>query len=629
MKISQEIFNAEIPKLTGHLLPDTFSKLAQNCNTEKGDLRSFRAPSKEEAISITTCKSVYLHTENTNTHWVTDASERHYCKSPVSGDTYERVYFSGEAELRFFANDNISGGGFDPAVDYYKLGIPAPTAAPTVATTGGGAVYKGYVYAFVNSYGDEGPPSPVGFDTDYNSGNIAIEDIESAPADRAIDTVRLYRTNSTATGTAEFQFVLDATWFSTAVQYEVGDFVIYLTDLYKCTTQHPVGAWNAGHFTAGDDVLDADLLSVFPKTNFDPPPSGLSNLISLANGSFAGFIGNKVYFSEPYYPHAYPTDYIISVDFAIVGMANDKNVVTVVGPGKPYVLYGNHPSTMSRIRGSDIMPCPNIRGIVSGSGGSFFVTRQGIIFSDGTKFTNITESLMTIDDLADYTFSSLALYWYDGKLFAFDSVGGKGFIIDFASQNKSLVRLSVYAHAATVADDGLFYIVADDTDLVDENDPPASMPLAVKHWEGATTDYLLFTYQSREFVYQKPTNCAAAYIVIDQDFYDAVEDLIDHETANAAIWAAGLTGYLGEDGPLGGGHDLAGDEMLTVESYSTSSNVIFKLYVDGELKFTKLLNGVRNRIRLPSGYLGDRMYYQISGYIPVKKVSIATSMDEI
>lgn len=45
--------------------------------------------------------------------------------------------------------------------------------------------------------------------------------------------------------------------FSTSVNYAVGDFCYHLGTLYKCTTAHTAGAWNAEHFTAtqvGDEI---------------------------------------------------------------------------------------------------------------------------------------------------------------------------------------------------------------------------------------------------------------------------------------------------------------------------------------------------------------------------------------
>ena len=630
MNISQDSFYNEIPSVADHLLPDGHASLADSCNTETGELRAFRAPEKIEALSITACASIYKYNENDNAHWIASENVRHYCKSPISGDQYERVYYTGEAYLRFFANDNISGGGFDPTVDHILAGIPAPTAAPTVVTTGGGAVYKGYVYAYVNSYGDEGPPSSVGSDSDYNTGSVAIEDIVAAPAGRAINRIRLYRTNSGSSGAAEFQFALDARWFDTSTAYAIGDYVIYLTDLYRFTSTHAAGAWNAGHVAAGDAVTDANLLAVYPKMNYDPPPDGLTNLISLADGSFAGFVGNIVYRSEPFHPNAWPAEYQIPLDITLVGIAADRNTITAGGNGVPFTIYGSHPSNTGRSKASEIIPMLNTRGIASGNGGVFFTSRKGIFFSDGTSFTNMTSQLIDSATWDSYSPDTLTIYWYNRKLFAFDSTTRKGFFIDFNRSQLTLSTLSTYAHTAVSDDDGKLYVVLDDTEAFEVDDPPADIPLCISEWEGSEYNYIQYTYRSRVFHLPYPTNLSALYMVIDSDAYDAAIGSLDLEAENAVIFAAGLTGSYGDDDQTyGEGFEFGGDEMLSIGNVSISPYVTFRLYGDGVLRSSKTISPSNTKRRLPAKYLADKIYFELSGYIPIRKVSIATSMDEL
>jgi hypothetical protein len=362
-KIEINTPTGERPKIAPHKLENGASQAASNCNFIRGDLRSFRAPLKSVALTETSAKTIYLYENNDIQDWVVSENDVDFVRSPIANDSYERVYFTGETEPRFFANDIVSDP-FDASTDFLKLGIPAPTSGPTVVSTGGGSTYKGYVYSYVNSYGDEGPPSAVGSDDDFDSGIVAIEDIVAAPASRGIDRIFLYRTNSSDSGTAEFQYVLEATWFSDAVGYAVGDFVIYGTDLYKCTTIHSAGAWNAGHFTAGDDVADSGLLSIFPKTAYDPPPDDLTGIKILPNGCLVGFDGNALYFSEPSHPHAWPTNYIIGFSETIIGLGILGATVVVLTNGPPYKVYGSHPANMGRVKSDYFFPCLSKRRLI-------------------------------------------------------------------------------------------------------------------------------------------------------------------------------------------------------------------------------------------------------------------------
>lgn len=553
------------------------------------------------------------------------ANECHYAKSPISGDTYERVYFTGETEPRFFANDNISSP-FDPTTDYLKLGIPQPEDAPTLSSDGGGATYRAYVYSFVNSYGDEGPPSDVASISDFDTGYVQVNFLSIAGAKTGVDRVYVYRTNSSAAGTAEFQFVLEATQFVETVGYEVGDYVVYNLSIYKCTTQHAAGVWNLIHFTQGENVDSADLLSIFPKTNYDSPPSGLKGLIALPNGSLAGYYGNQLYLSEPGHPHAFPTDYIVAFDEDIVGIGNEKLQITVVTKSHPYIVYGQDPAFMSKEKHSTKLPGLSSRSVVSGGGGVSFMTRQGLIFSGQDGFSNITEKLMKETDIASYNPVTLSLSWFDGKYFAFDSVNDRGFIIDTVTGR--FVSISVYAHATYVTNDGFFYLVVDDVALVDEDDPPANMPLCVSKWEGDTSNYLLYTWRSKEFILPKNVNFSVVATILDQQFYGDVEDSLDLAADNAAIFAAGLTGSIGNYAVCSG-HEVGGDEMTSIGDLSISSTVAFKFYVNGTLFKDKNLSSIENTFRLPADKTYKRCYFEFIGYVPVKQITIATSVDEL
>lgn len=630
MTISIGKFNCELPRIDEDLLPDGYAALAANCDTSTGNLRSLRAPGRVTPLSITNCQSLYRYRLGEDELWVASDKLCHYAKSPISGDQYERVYFSGEAGLRFFANDNISPT-FNPAADYYLVGIPRATAYPTIGSSGGSTGYRAYVYSYINRYGDEGPPSPIGSISNYASGRVTIEGVQDAPIQRSIDRVRVYRTNSGTAGSGEFQMVLDAFFFRDDTVYNLGEYVIYGGSIYECTTHHPVGAWNAAHFTSGEAVSDADLLTIFPKVNFDPPPAGMMNLIGLANGSMAGFVGNTIYFSEPFYPHAWPPEYALPLQTEIVGMANEKNSITVAGKGFPYIIYGSHPLSMQRTMGSEMLPLYGPRAICTGNSGVFFVTKQGLIYCDGVAFVNITGSLMRSEDWEAYSYENLFIYWYEKKLFAFDTVNETGFYIDFSGQSQEFVQISLFIQAGYIDADGQFYFVGIDTNIIDESAPPATLPLAIFKWAGATSDHIQYTYLSKIFVYDTPVNMAAALVMMDGIFYkDTTKDARNAIIfENQALMAAGLHGSIGDGHAIGGPYPIAGDELKTLRSLRLSNYVQFKLYVDGVLRKSKVLSKSTNRFRLPGQYLGQRFQFEFVGYLPVRRVVISTSMEEI
>lgn len=71
-----------------------------------------------------------------------------------------------------------------------------------------------------------------------------------------------------------------------------------------------------------------------------------------------------------------------------------------------------------------------------------------------------------------------------------------------------------------------------------------------------------------------------------------------------------------------------GDLLMSANNVEISSLITFKLYVDGVLKFTKLVSDEKP-FRLPSGFRGMKWEVQLEGNIPVRRVQMATSVREL
>lgn len=353
MKITIETPKGISPKVAPDDLLNNAAQTAENCKLEKGDFRAWNRPGKLTGLALTSVAGLFKWTANDTDYWAESANDLDYVRTPIANDSYERMYFTGETEMRGLANDNISDP-FKLSTDYYKVGVPAPASAPTVAS--GGSVTRYYVGCYVTAYGEEGLPSAIGGGTTVAASPVGIsgltdvsDDTEGDYANRRITTYRLYRTASGTAGTAEFLKVLDATWFNETTAYAVGDYVIYSGTLYKCTTIHPAGAWNAGHFTAGDDIDDEDLSAVVcPSTTWEVPLTGMKGLGILPNGALFGFYANELCFSVPNRPHAWPSGYRMSFPFDVVATKACGSSVIVLTKGNPYIVYGTHPENMQK-----------------------------------------------------------------------------------------------------------------------------------------------------------------------------------------------------------------------------------------------------------------------------------------
>ena len=629
MKITIETPKGISPKVAPDDLLNDAAQTAENCKLEKGDFRAWNRPGKLTGLALDSVAGLFKWTANDTDYWAESANDLDYVRTPIANDSYERMYFTGETEMRGLANDNISDP-FKLSTDYYKVGVPAPASAPTVAS--GGSVTRYYVGCYVTAYGEEGLPSAIGGGTTVAASPVGISGIASPPAGRRITIFRLYRTASGTAGTAEFLKVLDATWFSATTAYAVGDFVIYKGTLYKCTTIHAAGAWNAGHFTAGDDIDDEDLSAVVcPSTTWEVPLTGMKGLGILPNGALFGFYANELCFSVPNRPHAWPSGYRMSFPFDIVATKACGSSVIVLTKGNPYIVYGTHPENMQKKQIDAFYPCISKRSAVSAQEGVFYLSKEGLIriASDGSA-SNVTFEILNPSDWKEYHPTTMHGAFYHDKYFGFYKSGTDegGIVIDFG--NKILSTLTIYAYACHVtAEDADFYLAMQDE--IDEDNPPETIPLCVKEWEGDDYNYLAAKWKSKKFTLDSGINFSAARIIMDSEFYNTVLALVESD-AYIANYNAGLFAA----GNLGGAYNefeynrfpYNGDLLMSVNNVEISSLITFKLYVDGVLKFTKLVSDEKP-FRLPSGFRGMKWEVQLEGNIPVRRVQIATSAREL
>ena len=626
MKITIEAPKGISPKVSADNLLNDAAQIAENCKLEKGDLRAWSRPLKEDDLALTSIAGLFRWTANSTDYWAESANALDHTRTPISADTYERMYYTGETEMRGLANDNISDP-FALSTDYYKIGVPAPTSAPTIAD--GGIVTRYYVYCYVTKYGEEGLPSAIGGGTTVAASPVGISAIGAAPVGRQITILRLYKTASGTAGTAEYFKVLDATWFSASTAYAVGDFVIYSTALYKCTATHSAAAWNVAHFTAGDDVTDANPSStVCPSTTWEVPLTGMAGLGLLPNGALFGFYKNELCFSVPNRPHAWPSGYRISLPYDIVATKASGSSVIVMTKGNPYIAFGTHPENMQKRQIDNFYPCVSKATAVAADGGVFYFSKEGLIrvTPDGLA-QNATFDIMSPVDWDDYYPTTMHGVFYHGKYFGFYKSGADegGFVIDFG--NNILSTLTIYAYACHVtAEDGEFYLVTQDN--IDKDDPPENIPLCTKLWEGDDYNYLTAKWKSKKFILDSSINFSVGRIIIDSNFYDDVLALVESESyildLNAAVFAAGnLVGSYGTF--MYGRFEYGGDLILSSNNVEINADISFKLYANNELKFTKTVNSDKF-FRLPSGYRANKWEVQLEGNIPIRKIQFATSV---
>ena len=130
-------FGGLAPRVSPRLLGETLAQTATDVNLENGRLvpikdNSTTNPSSGvSTLASTTKNAIFKYTDDPE-RWLQFEDDVNVVRGPVPGDTNDTIYWSGEAFPKMGRSSDVLGSAPYPS-GFYRLGIPAPTAAPTVA----------------------------------------------------------------------------------------------------------------------------------------------------------------------------------------------------------------------------------------------------------------------------------------------------------------------------------------------------------------------------------------------------------------------------------------------------------------------------------------------------------------
>lgn len=472
MIVPIETFRGEVPAVAPRLLKPGYAQRARNARLENGNLEAFRAPAAVTPSQIGgLLKSFRLYR---GAHWFKWGVDVDMIRAPISGDTQDRVIITGDGPPKITDAAIATGGALMPAASY-RLGVPAPLAAPILNITGtgeanGAVELRSYVYTYVNSYGQEGPPSPPSETKQWQAGQAAQLDGMSGAPQGAYNIVakRIYRANAGSVS-AEYQF-----------ETEIG----------------------VGVSTYNSNVASENLGEVLATAAYEPPPENLQGIIELPNGGAAGFAGNEVFLAEPYACQAWP--YIFATHDPVVGLGAYGNSILIMTTGNPYVLTGDHPSRMSMERLEESHPCLSKRGIVDLGYAVAYPSPSGLIVIGMDVAKNATQDLMSREQWKALDPSSiLGVMWRGSYIGFYDNGTAKGaFVID--PRKDFVVFLDVHATAAWCDPaTGELYLATGSVGAQQ-----------VVRFDGGAS-FLPREWESGVFVASYPTNFGAAQVLAD------------------------------------------------------------------------------------------------------------------
>jgi hypothetical protein len=217
-----------------------------------------------------------------------------------------------------------------------------------------------------------------------------------------------------------------------------GDYIVTHKRIYRAVNGVYlfVAEISAAEANFTDNIKPEDLGEELPTLNWAAPPQTLQGLTNLPNGLMAGFSGRDIYFCDPYHPHAWPEDYIQTIDYPVVGLGRMDTTLAVLTKGTPYLVQGTHPLNMSVVKADIEQACVSKRSIVSLMGGVLYAAPDGLMLLSSGGSRIVTENLFDFAQWqAFFKPESIHAYQHDNQYIAFYDNGTQrgGFIFDVRS----------------------------------------------------------------------------------------------------------------------------------------------------------------------------------------------------
>lgn len=581
-------FGGMLPALDSQLLPDTNAALSKNTWLYSGTLKGINTPTLLRSNTTANVSKVYRIPNSfgdnvQDSTWMEfDNLDTDIVRAPVVGDTYKRYYWASSSTApRYNTTDRIK-----TALASYILGIPTPGSAPTLAATGGTStvvIARAYSYTYISTYGEEGPPSPAtnltGKVDDTWTVTLPSTSGSSDLTDRSLAKRRIYRTITSSAGVATYFLV----------------------------TEIAIGT-NTYADTLSDTVVSAN--NQMNSTTWIAPPTDLKGFAAMPNGMIAGFRENELWFAEPYRPHAWPVQYVLAVEYPIVGLGVLGQTLVVCTQGFPTAATGINPSSISLSKLSAYEPCLSRGSIISSPEGVYYASQNGLVLVGGGTVQNITKELITKDrwksivsvptlraarlGTAYYAFGSKRDGVFDTV--AFNTTGFtqqdysgslNGILIDPASQRVAFSTMSSDTPIANIINDpwsGEVFIVRDGkTYWLNVGD---SNPI-----------YSTYVWRSKIFQLAQRKNLGAIRVWFDIPPTSPVLNSV----RNTAL-----------------------TQTVDADRYG-----VLRIYADDRLVATWELRASGDLIRPPSGYKAEFWQFEVEARVNVKSIQIGDTVEAL
>ena len=542
------------------------ASVAIDSKIDRGTLNSWRYPAKEIETGLDKVCSIY----NDDCCFV--VSEKP-CANFVKGDTNcGRVFSTGHMAWPAYANlpDCAKTCGEVPELTWCRLGVPAPTNAPTAsgytltAPVANPFIDEGdqkkremrsYMYTFVNEWGEESAPSPASavFDADISSQAtlaFSIPPLDEGYCDPLY--IRIYRGGSGWNETGD-------------VQTQIAEF-FYIKDI----------SFRTGNFTELDNVPASDLGETNGTAHYAPPLANLQNLAVTNEGVLVASEGKNLWFSEPWKFHAWACN--MNLDDCIEGIVVAADTIYVATNGNPYAIDATNPKEdclccrqVNKIPTPAPLMCK--RSMVATMNGAIWASTTGLVKLTGNTIQVDTHSHMTEDDWQEWFPHDIKGAFYKGAYYGFNSERGfrwdvnEGMYSDaYLGESGKFTELSFTPTAVWVTKHNIMYLAFDG---------------ALHRWDASDTK-MPYKWRTKLNIEAGLRNFSIMKIVFER-------------------WMRGK---------------------------QSPTPVHVRLIADDVVRFERTVRD-SHPFRLPKGYDGLNWEIEVTGIEPISEIHMATSLNEL
>ena len=232
--------------------------------------------------------------------------------------------------------------------------------------------------------------------------------------------------------------------------------------------------------TLTDDQVSTETLAT---AGWDMPEDDATGIILTPNGIYAMHRTNEILLSEPFVPYAYPQKYRLATQDPIVGLGFFESSIVALTEGRPFLLMGSTPESMSMQPMPFDQACVSAASIVSMDQGVMYASPDGLCLVGAGGQQVVTRGVFTKEQWQALGPEGMRGACYEDKYFGI-LPDGTGVVYDFVTQ-------SVFSLDVGAAISATYHDIVSDTLFVCADGSVRGL--------GASTVPLKYTWRSGEF----------------------------------------------------------------------------------------------------------------------------------